>query len=262
MSDALRRELGDFLRSRRAALKPETVGLPTTRRRRASGLRREEVAELAGIGVDWYIRLEQGRRVNPSAATIDALANALQLSSPEHAHLRALSQTSERTAYEREVVPESARRIIESLNQPAYITGLRWDILAWNAAANELLAFDRLSDADRNTLICVLLNPHTRRLFGAGWEAEARRMVAEFRATYDLWSHDAAFVALFERLHSESPEFAKWWASHAVGPVKAGRKTLSHPKKGALQIEYASFQSNDNPALKLVIYAPPLKRRS
>lgn len=95
----------------------------------------------------------------------------------------------------------------------------------------------------------MLLNPHTRRLFGKGWEAEARRMVAEFRATYDLWSHDEAFASLFERLHRESPEFAKWWGTHSIEPVKAGKKTLSHPKKGALQIAYASFQLNDNPAL-------------
>ncbi|MCB1647205.1 MAG: helix-turn-helix domain-containing protein [Pseudomonadales bacterium] len=260
MQDPLRKQLGDFLRARRSALKPEDAGLSPTRRRRTPGLRREEVAELAGIGVDWYIRLEQGRNINPSAATIDALANALQLDQEDRMHLRLLSQTSDRPAYSRGIVPDTARRIIEAIDQPAYITDLRWDVCAWNAAAEEILAFGRLDAADRNTLISILLNPHARKLFGESWEAEARRMVAEFRSTFDLWAHDPAFVELFNRLHKGSPEFATWWAAHDVGTVKGGTKSLSHPRLGALQIEYASFQLNDNPALKLVIYAPVAKK--
>src|SRR5882724_8394500 len=104
-------ELGDFLRSRRERLDPKMVGLPLGRRRRTPGLRREEVAQLAGIGVDWYIRLEQGRSVSPSAATVDALAKALRLSKVEHAHLRALTRSGERRAFAREVVPEALGRM-------------------------------------------------------------------------------------------------------------------------------------------------------
>ncbi len=122
-------ELGDFLRSRREKLTPKAVGLPEGRRRRTPGLRREEVAELAGIGVDWYIRLEQGRTVTPSVATIDALARALRLGKAEHAHFRALTQTADRRAFVPETVPAMIRRLVESLNQPAYISGRRWDIL-------------------------------------------------------------------------------------------------------------------------------------
>src|SRR5882672_2232509 len=111
-------ELGDFLRSRRQKLTPKVVGLSVGRRRRTPGLRREEVAQLAGIGVDWYIRLEQGRSVSPSAATVDALAKALRLSRVEHAHLRALTRSGERRAFTREVVPEALRRMVENLNPP------------------------------------------------------------------------------------------------------------------------------------------------
>src|ERR671931_1800384 len=139
-------ELGDFLRSRRQRLRPEVVGLPETRRRRTPGLRREEVAELAGIGVDWYIRLEQGRSVSPSAATIDALARALRLTRAEHRHLRELTQNTDRRAFVREIVPPAIQRTVEQLNLPAYVTGRRWDILAWNAAADEIFAFSRLAD--------------------------------------------------------------------------------------------------------------------
>src|SRR5207247_9556892 len=114
-------ELGDFLRSRREKLMPKAVGLPSGRRRRTPGLRREEVAELAGIGVDWYIRLEQGRTVSPSAATMDALARALRLGKAEHAHLRALTENGDRRPCVPEVVPDAVRRTVEHLNLPAYV---------------------------------------------------------------------------------------------------------------------------------------------
>jgi len=115
-------ELGDFLRSRRQKLTPKSVGLPVGPRRRTPGLRREEVAGLAGIGVDWYIRLEQGRSVTPSVATIDALARAPRLSRAEHRHLMELTQNTDRRAFVREVVPPAVRRTVEQVNLPAYVT--------------------------------------------------------------------------------------------------------------------------------------------
>jgi transcriptional regulator with XRE-family HTH domain len=187
-SAASRSEFGNFLRSRRAKLSPKSVGLPDGRRRRAPGLRREEVAELAGIGVDWYVRLEQGRAVSPSATTIDALARALRLSKVEHAHLRALATGTNRRTFTREIVPAALRKMVESLNQPAYITGRRWDVLAWNKAAADIFAFDQLAEHDRNILISVLLFPGARKLLGRGWAEEAKRIVAQFGATHDLWA--------------------------------------------------------------------------
>jgi len=249
-------ELGDFLRSRREKLSPRAVGLAAGRRRRTPGLRREEVAELAGIGVDWYIRLEQGRSVSPSVTTVDALARALKLGKAEHAHLRALTENGDRRPFVREAVPDAVRRTVENLNLPAYVTGRRWDVLAWNRAADELLGFSRLPEADRNTLISVLTNPATRRLFGAGWADEARRMVAQFRATHDLWAGDPAFRDLLARLRAGCAEFEGWWDARDISGMVAGRKSLNHPKKGRLRFEYASFQANDDPGLKLVIYGP------
>src|ERR1700685_316225 len=113
MANPNRSELGDFLRSRRERLSPKAVGLPIGRRRRTAGLRREEVAELAGIGVDWYIRLEQGRSVTPSVTTVDALARALRLNKTEHIHLRTLARNSGRRPFVRETVPETLRRVVE-----------------------------------------------------------------------------------------------------------------------------------------------------
>lgn len=254
MADASRNELGDFLRARRESLRPDGAGLANGRRRRTPGLRREEVAERAGIGVDWYIRLEQGRAVTPSVTTVDALARALRLGKVEHAHLRALVRNPDRRAFVRETVPGTIRRLVESLNQPAYITGRRWDVLAWNQAADKLLAFSRLAEDDRNILVCMLINPATRSLFGDAWADEAKRMVAQFRATYDLWAGDPAFTDLVERLRHGSPAFAAWWEAHDIRGNVAGQKLLRHPKHGTMRFEYATFQANDDPALKLVIY--------
>ena len=257
MADHSQRELGDFLRSRREKLSLRTVGVPNGRRRRTPGLRREEVAELAGIGVDWYVRLEQGRTVRPSVMTIDALARALRLGKAEHAHLRALARSADRPAFSRETVPETIRRLVANLNAPAYVTGRRWDVLAWNAAAADIFTdFGRLAEEDRNILIYMLTDPQARYLFGAAWSGEAKRMVAQFRTTHDLWADDPAFVDLLARLRHCSPEFAIWWEAHDIRGVAAGHKHLSHPQKGVLRFEYASFQANDDPALKLVIYTP------
>ena len=247
-------ELGNFLRSRRERLSPKTVGLPLGRRRRTPGLRREEVAELAGIGVDWYIRLEQGRSVNPSVTTVDALARALRLSKVEHGHLRALTRGADRRAFVRESVPAALKRLVESLNQPAYITGRRWDVLAWNGAADEIFAFSRLSEEDRNILVSVFTRPASKRMFGAAWAEEARRIVAQFRTTHDLWAGDPAFRDLLERLRQGSAEFAEWWGAHDIRQAASGVKRLKHPKKGWQAFEHASFQANDDPALKLVVY--------
>ncbi len=256
MADPGRSELGDFLRSRREKLNPGAMGLANRRRRRTPGLRREEVAELAGIGVDWYIRLEQGRNVSPSVTTVDALARALRLGTAEHAHLRALASNTDRRAFQRESVPAAIRRLVEGLAQPAYITGRRWDILAWNAAAVDIFGdFDRLAEADRNILIYMLTDPAARRLFDATWADEAKRMVAQFRATHDLWAGSPAFVDLLERLSQDSAEFAGWWQAHDIRSVSAGQKLLNHPRKGLLRFEYATFQANEDPALKLAIYS-------
>ncbi|BCW88659.1 hypothetical protein sos41_18000 [Alphaproteobacteria bacterium SO-S41] len=256
MSEMHQSELGDFLRSRRAQLSPKAVGLTSGRRRRTPGLRREEVAELAGIGVDWYSRLEQGRAVSPSVTTIDALARALRLTKVDHAHLKALTRSGPRRPFAIETVPEIVRRTVEALTLPAYITGRRWDVLTWNAAAEEVFGFGRLADGERNVLLSMFTRAGTRKLFGSSWTGEAQRMIAQFRATHDLWAGDPAFRDLVARLRAESAEFAAWWERHDIRGIAGGEKALSHPKKGALRLSYATFQSNDDPALKLVIYTP------
>ena len=248
-------QLGAFLRSRRERLTPEQLGLSDSRRRRTPGLRREEVASLAGISPEWYVKLEQGRSVTPSMATIDALSRALRLTEVEHAHLHILAHGRRRPAFVREVPPPPLRRLVESLPYPAYVTGLRWDVLAWNEAAATLLAdFDAIAVEDRNILLYVLTDPRGRELFGEGWAAEARRMLALFRATHDIWAADPAFVDLIARLQAGCAEFDAWWTAHDVGAALSGTKILHLPAQGRLSVDYTTFQANDDPRLKLAVY--------
>jgi len=244
-------ELGDFLRSRRDRLGPRDVGLAGGRRRRTSGLRREEVAELAGIGVDWYTRLEQGRAVKPSDTTLGALSRALKLSSDETLHLRALVKAAERRPFVRETAPATVRALVEALNLPAYVAGRRFDILVWNAAAEAIFHFSRLGEVDRNTLLYVLTRPEARELFGEAWPVEAQRIIGLFRRVYDMHADDPAFVELAARLRAGAPEFEGWWARHEVRKPSSGQKVL-----GPYRLDYASFQSNDNPDLKLTLFRP------
>ena len=233
------------------------MNLDATKHRRTPGLRREEVAELAGIGVDWYVRLEQGRAVRPSPSTVEALSLALRLNTAERRHFEALAHHGGRREFTREVVPEPLSRLLNGLNRPAYVTGRRWDLLAWNKAACEMLTdIGRIPDEDRNILISMLTVKDARDMFGADWRDEAKRMIAVFRATHDLWAGDPAFVALFNRLRQGSSEFVEWWGTHDIRNTTAGRKVIYHPTDGPRLFEYTSFQSNDDPSLKLSIYTP------
>jgi transcriptional regulator with XRE-family HTH domain len=256
MTTLRQREFGSFLRSRREQLDPHAVGLNGARRRRTPGLRREEVAELAGIGVDWYVRLEQGRSVSPSDDTLDALARALRLDEADCAHLRSLARGTQARAFETERVPPALHVLLASFAHPAYVTGRRWDLLAWNRAAADVLRFDELAGTERNILVFMFATPLARELFGVAWSDEARRMIALFRMTYDLWADDAAFIDLVARLTHASADFARWWVKHDVRIGVAGEKVLHHRERGAERYAYATFQSNDDAALKLAIYSP------
>ncbi|WP_428392074.1 helix-turn-helix transcriptional regulator [Lichenicoccus sp.] len=254
------RLFGEFLRSRRARLNPEimgeaSLGEVTRPRRRTPGLKREEVARRAGISAEWYVKLEQGRAVSPSHDTVDALGRALMLDAVELTHLRALAAKGGRAPFRRETVPDTLRRLVEGLPEPAYLTGQRWDMLAWNAAAVALFGdFVRLEASDRNILHWMLTDPAARSLFGDGWADEARRMVSLFRATHDLWEGDAAFAALVRQVGAGCQEFEGWWTAYGIAAPVSGTKRLYHPSLGTLHFAYASFQANDDPALKLALY--------
>jgi transcriptional regulator with XRE-family HTH domain len=217
-------------------------------------LRREEVAELAGISVDWYVRLEQGRESLPSKATVERLAQALQLGAVERAHILRLALGSTGRTFKRETVPAHLAALVQELSMPAYIIGARCDLLCWNLAAVDLFRdFSKVPVAKRNTLLQMFTSPEVRSRYPR-WEEEARSALENFRIAYDFWSHSPEFNALIDELHAKSREFARWWKSHEIRPKPSGKKVLTHPRLGRVTVLYSTFQANDNPDLRLVLY--------
>jgi transcriptional regulator with XRE-family HTH domain len=258
-TDDRRREAGDFLRSRRERLIPFDVGLPNGFRRRTLGLRREEVAMLAGIGTTWYTWLEQGRDVRPSDEVLSALAAALRLDPTEQRHLFILHDrpVPEQPATGAEQVDEPLRRMLDSLTgQPAYVLGRRWDVLAWNRAAEAVYGpYGRLEGDERNALHLVFANLEHRRLL-VDWEAVARASLAMFRADSALYAGNPDFERLIARLTRLSPEFAQWWPQREVARPLAGQKRIDHPTAGRMLFEYSSLGVGDPPDKKLIVFTP------
>ena len=256
---ARRREAGDFLRSRRQRLTPADVGLPDGFRRRTPGLRREELAMLAGVGTTWYTWLEQGRDVRPSNEVLGALASALKLDPAERRHLFVLHDrpSPEPCPMGEERVEAPLQRMLDSLTgQPAYVLGRRWDILAWNAAADAVFGpYGRLQGDARNTLHLLFADPDHRRLL-TDWEAVARGSLAMFRADSARFAGDADFERLVALLTRLSPEFAAWWPRREVARPLSGHKRIDHPSAGRMVFEYSSFGVGDQADLKLIVFTP------
>jgi transcriptional regulator with XRE-family HTH domain len=254
-----REELADFLRTRREAITPGEAGLPAGGRRRTPGLRREEVAQLAGVGTTWYTWLEQGRDIRASASVLDALSSALRLTPPERAHLFMLGRGEEVGPPQTPVedVTDEVRRLIEHLgSSPAFVIGRRWDYLAWNRAFAVLVGDPaELPRGRRNQMWATFMDPARRSLF-TDWEVAARNAVARFRADSAPHIGDPFFDDLIAELRETSPEFRDWWQRHEVAQVAAGRRVLRHPTAGKMVFEHAIFKLEETPEQRLVLYTP------
>jgi transcriptional regulator with XRE-family HTH domain len=258
-SDARRRELAAFLRSRRASLTPKDVGLPEGFRRRTPGLRREELAMLAGVGTTWYTWLEQGRDVRPSAQVLAALADALRLDDAERQHLFTLNnrQSPQPSSTAQECVEEPLKRMLANLTlQPAYVLGRRWDVLAWNRAAEILFGGYQTLDRDERNIMHRLFADAAHRLLLADWEAVARVSLAMFRADSARFAGDPDFERLIALLHAQSSEFRTWWPRHEVISPLSGIKRINHPLKGRMSFEHTGLTLSNQPDMKLVVYTP------
>ena len=257
--DRRRAELADFLRHRRASLTPADVGLPNGGRRRTPGLRREEVAQLAGMGVTWYTWLEQGREVRASLDVLEALARALRLSQAERTHLVLLGRGEEAPPCKlpAERVSPTLRRLIKNLGpNPAYILGRRWDYLAWNEAACALLGdLADIPRASRNHAWLTFTDPARREMF-TDWERSSRLLVAKFRADSARHIGDPEFESLITALRKTSPEFSRAWNRHEVSQSGEGRKDLRHPTAGMLSFAHAVFHPAEVPEQRLILYSP------
>lgn len=241
-------ELGEFLRSRRDRLRPDDVGLSGRGRRRVPGLRREEIASLAGVSTDYYVRLEQGRNITASGDVLDALARALRLDEAEREHLHHLAKprpARRRPPRPQRVRPE-VRRLMDGLATPAFVLGRRLDVLATNRMARALLAdFDAMPAGERNHARWVFLDPRARDLY-VDWETVARDNVAVLRMEAGERPGDEMLAALVGELSVKSPEFARWWAHHDVLVRGYGPKRFRHPIVGELEIHYEAVRLTDD----------------
>lgn len=257
MNDKSRRqELADFLRSRRERLTLREVGLPDTTRRRTPGLRREEIAQLAGISTSWYTALEQARMIHPSEEVLDSLARAMQLTPTERRHLFTLTwqQPTREWAEHEENASSEIQKLIHSFDtNPAYVIGRRWDLIDWNQSAELVFGFGALQPPyQRNLMWRLFANPtwqHDER-----WELVARISVARFRTDSARYPGDPSFEGLIQDLQQISDQFCLWWSQHDVQPIEDKHKEIDHPKLGHLQFDHVILQAPENPDLRIFIY--------
>ncbi|MGY1839147.1 MULTISPECIES: helix-turn-helix domain-containing protein [unclassified Modestobacter] len=245
--------LGDFLRARRAGVTPGQLGLATHGVRRVAGLRREEVAMLAEVSVDYYTRLEQGRERSPSAQVLDALAQALQLSEDGRQHAYRLAGLSPRPTWE--PVPERVDPALLELmdrwpDTPALVLGRAYDVLAANQLGDALF---RGFPTARNLVLALFLDPAARGFY-AGWPAAAAATVAGFRLAQGSWGDAPRIRAVVDRLQRESPEFARLWARNDARGKSMEVKRFVHPEVGPLTLRMQSFDVRATPGQQLVVY--------
>jgi transcriptional regulator with XRE-family HTH domain len=247
-----RAELADFLRARRDAVQPEQVGLPRGGARRTPGLRREEVAMLAGVSLTWYTWLEQGRRINASPDVLAAIGRALRLDEAGQAHLLALAQPSASPIAAPQEAPLALVRLIEALAPaPAYVLGPRWEFLAWNDAQQRLYPrITELHGIRRNLLWVLFAEPSTRDLI-VDWDIHARQALAEFRAATTAHRNDPALTELVAMLQRESDEFAAWWPEQHVSGFETRLRRFRHPAAGVLTFEYQILAPVEWPTLRV-----------
>jgi transcriptional regulator with XRE-family HTH domain len=257
-----RSDLTAFVRQRRAALRPEEFGFDVGLNRRTAGLRREEIAAIAGVGLTWYTWFEQGRDIKVSAAFLDNVAGALRLDASERSYLYFLADKplATRSAGEGSYRLEpSLMRLTDGLGtRPAYMKDLRWDLLYWNRAASFVFGdFSEIPAEDRNIAWLTFADGQFRRTM-EDWDMDARRLVARLRADYARAAGDALFQRLIDRLLEHSDDFRRIWKTHAVLETGAGTRHVNVEGVGSLEFDYTVCRIGETDQTKLVIYAAQL----
>jgi transcriptional regulator with XRE-family HTH domain len=256
-------ELGAFLRARRAALRPGDVGLPQgVNHRRTPGLRREELAQLAGISVSWYTRLEQGKDVQPSTKAVARIAQALQLTAAEREYLLALARRDSLGVQPAATEPVSVtlRDVVEAQgDNPAYLIDARLNLLAWNQAAIRVFGFAEdlaaAPEEERNLLWLVFTDD--ARTWLVDRERHAKLLLAQFRDASRHQVNEPWFGRFVRRLQQRSPEFARWWSQYDVERAQESEKVVDHPTAGPLTLRQTVLQVvDDSAALYLILYTP------
>ena len=255
--DRTRPELAAFLRSRRERISPEDVGLPLGKRRRTPGLRREEVAALAGVGLTWYTWLEQGRSIGVSTAFLDRLSKALKLDATERRHLflLALDRPPSEPGKTWCTVPPLIHRLMGDLaTSPSYVMNLRWDVLAFNPAADRVFRFSSHAADRRNMLWMLFTDPLMRRLL-MPWSEQAHQMLSSFRRDFARARNDPDVVELVTALCDIDPDFRTWWQAQDIHAPCHGVRHMVIETIGTVQFEHTILTVDEDRHLRLVYYA-------
>ena len=257
---ARRTELAAFLRTRRERIMPEDVGLPPGHRRRTAGLRREEVAQLAGVGVTWYTWLEQGRPINASTQVLDAIARTLRLDAVERAHLFRLADadgSDQQASCDECPLPPQVQDVLDAfMSTPASIVNERFDLLAWNAMYAEVFPLvTSAPPAKRNTLLSTLTAPDCCNPVGSP-EKVCDTMIGQLRVAYGKHIGDPAWTHFIRHLEAVSPAFAQAWAEHEVAQPSSWVKAFRHPAVGLVRVTSTSFAVSTVPGARMVVYTP------
>jgi transcriptional regulator with XRE-family HTH domain len=257
-----RRELGAFLRNRRERITPEQIGLPRSRRRRTPGLRREEVALLAGVGVTWYTWLEQGRDIHASAQVLDAISRTLLFDAHERSHLFTLAGAADTTvADETATLLPSVQVLLDRLEPyPALVVNGRYDLLAYNRIwASTVPHLDTIPIEDRNCLWLIFTDPQWRAVI-VDWDDTVARMVALYRSLMAEHLAEPAWKGLIARLQRASPEFAEVWARHEIQSPENRVKRVKHPIVGLLSLEFTYLWLDQRLGTRMITYTPADER--
>lgn len=255
---ARRQELASFLRARRASLQPGDVSLPVRPgRRNTPGLRREEVAQLSGVGLTWYTWLEQARPINVTSQVVDALGHAFRLDHQTHAHMRRLAglPAPEPDQMPDTAGPETARLLDVVAPAPACILGPCLDFLAWNETFEKLWHPDALPPGRCNLMWLVFCDPAFRHTIVA-WRARARTLMREFRAAHGQRAGDTRFAELVAELTESSAEFRQWWPDYDVVESITGNITVRHAVAGTIRLRVNELRLSAYPSLTLSVQVP------
>lgn len=254
---AQRRQLIDFLKGCRARLTPAQVGLPDTNRRRTPGLRREDVAALAGVSVTWYTWLEQGRDIQVSAEVLERIATTLRMTNDEREYLFALVQhrPAPPAAANADTVSPAVRRTLDAVAVPAIVLTRRWDIVAWNELARRLLRDYAAMPAERRNLLrLLLLDDLAYQRDAAAYETMVQRLLAKFRVDYSQAVDDPSFEELIGELDAGCALFRKYWGhAQVVAKLEA---VVQLPQAAGITFEHSSYVIEGTPNLRLVLFAP------
>lgn len=260
-SDDIRRsELSDFLKSRRKLLNPVDFGIPIINKRRVCGLRREEVAQLAGVSVSWYTWLEQGRAISVSEQVLDSIGRVLRLTKAEHRHLYLLAKEcyplEQGTVLESEQISAELQSVLDAfIDCPAYITNKCWNIIGWNHAAETIFSDYLPILYKNNNLIWLLFSPQAQNIF-PDWEMEAKRCLAVFRCDAELYIGEPWLTILIEELSAINPYFNEWWGQYNLEIPSSKRKRMNHSSMGELVFNTVVLSVAEQTDLKITVYIP------